>query len=71
MRWTRRLKRFGGLRQIESIRVAQFEGLAKILNTADHQQRHETAKNALEWLTENPVRVLSSDMQLYFGWRNQ
>lgn len=70
MRWTHRLKRFGGLKAIESIRLDQFQRLAKL--GRDHRatkRKLEAAKGCFEWLQEHPLRVLGPDVQLYFGWR--
>jgi hypothetical protein len=66
LRWTRRLKRKGGLQAIEARRALEF---ALVMN---HKPRTDSEREmlpgVLEWLQENPLRTLPVLTKEYFGW---
>lgn len=66
LRWTRRLKRKGGLRAIEARRLIEFKLIA------NHKPRNDSEREllpgVLEWLLENPVRTLPVLTKEFFGW---
>jgi hypothetical protein len=61
MRWTTRLKRYGGKRAIEQARVRQYGRLVKIDS--------DLARMATAFLDGNPLRVLSPLTEEALGWR--
>lgn len=61
MNWTTRLRRHGGMAAVASKRRHQFQVLAGILG-----RKAQDAKNAIEWLEGNSLRVLSLAEEQFF-----
>lgn len=64
--WTRRLKRHGGLRNIEARRILECKLIAD--RKPRDAREAEMLKGVLDWLLENPVRTLPQATKDYFGW---
>lgn len=61
LRSTRRLRRYGGMRGIESIRAKQFALLEPMISSeATDEATRDLAKAAWEFLQSNRVRVLNA-----------
>lgn len=59
LRWTNRFKRWGGLKGVEERRFLDAGILAAAVNNNNFSKaRRQIAKDLLEWLLENPLRVL-------------
>jgi hypothetical protein len=68
LRWTNRLKRYGGLQGLEGTRLRHFQLLAEVPASKRSAADKELAKGAFEWLRENPLRVLPKLTLAFFGW---
>ena len=60
MIWTRRLKRWGGLANLQAKRMKQIAALEGLLTLAAIGSKAENSnvKTSLEWLRYHPLRVL-------------
>jgi len=65
MRWTTRLKRWGGLQAIEARRIEQVTRIAESITTVPEHKRKALA-DAHGWLLEHPLRLLSKQDEGYF-----
>ena len=65
MRWTTRLKRHGGLIELEVRRELQLERITATID-AMPLHRQKMLKLALEWLQGSPLRVMSQLEEDYY-----
>jgi hypothetical protein len=65
MRWTTRFKRWGGYLMVEAHRERQFERIAETIEQMP-PHRQETLKRFGEWMSENPLRLMSQAVEDFF-----
>jgi hypothetical protein len=68
LRWTRRLKKFGGLTQLEERRLIDFALVGSVNPETASASQLEMLPGILEWLKEHPLRTLPQATKDYFGW---